>query len=157
MANTKISQAYSKPALEETDMIPVAAQGLLTPYHITGEALFDSMRPATTAEPGVVELATAAEAAAGTDTERALTPASLQNAIGPTMVAPFLHYIGTVDPVTGGNIYTTFNSVVGRNPNHGDLVVFDGPSSEFYFGLFHVPAGKFYCFNMRDGSFASFS
>lgn len=37
--------------------------------------------PATTARQGVVELATDAEAAAGTDTQRALTPAAMQAAI----------------------------------------------------------------------------
>lgn len=158
MANTKISQAYSKATLLLTDMIPVAMQGQLTAYHITGQALFDSLPAATTAEMGVVELATAAEAAAGTDTERALTPASLQGAISTVMLAPQLHYIGYVDPLGVNPICDLYESIVGRPVAHGDIMIWDGPAPDygFYIGLFHSAAGKVYAFNMRDGTFVHF-
>jgi len=161
MANTKISQAYSKPDLEPTDMIPVAEQGALTPYHITGQALFDSLRPASTADRGVVGLATAAEAAAGADTERALTPASLANAIGPKMIADGVHYIGYHDysPGSAVQVCNLFATAVGRAVAHGDMMIWDGgaPDYGFYVGFFHVAAGKIYAFNMRTGTFLSIS
>jgi len=73
MANKKISQAASKASLEATDMIPLAAAGSTTAYHITGENLFGSLPAATDAAKGAVELDTQAETAAGTDSERAVT------------------------------------------------------------------------------------
>jgi hypothetical protein len=159
MANTKISQAYPKATLAVTDMIPVAAQGQLTAYHVTGQAIFDSLPAGTTASLGVVELATAAEAKAGVDTERALTPASLIGAIGKTMIAEGLHYIGDVDPLTALQIKTVFEAALGRTWEHGDIMIFDGPypGYGFFFGIYHKPAGKVYCFNMRDGTFTYFS
>jgi hypothetical protein len=159
MANTKISQALSKPALEPTDMIPVAAQGQLTAYHVKGQALFDSLPAATTASQGVVELATAAEAKAGTDTERAVTPASLIGAVGKTMIGSPLFFIGSTTALNAATIAGVFATAVGRNVAHGDLVVFSGPypGYGFYFGVFNVEAGAFYCFDMHDGSFDIFS
>jgi hypothetical protein len=49
-----------------------------------GEATF-SNPPATTERQGVVELATSAEAIAGIDTQRAVTPAGLQATLGPAL------------------------------------------------------------------------
>jgi hypothetical protein len=157
MANTKISQAYAKATLETTDMIPVAAQGQLTAYHVTGQALFDSLQPASTASKGVVELATAAEARAGTDTERALTPASLANAIGPKMVAAGEHYIGQVSALTAVAITTQFNTAVGRAMAHGDMAIFDDAGGGFYVGFFHPAAGRIYGFNLRTGGYVSYA
>jgi hypothetical protein len=129
MANTKISQAYSKPALEATDMIPVASQGQLTAYHVTGQALFDSLPGATTASKGAVELATQAETKAGADCERAITPASL-------------------------GIDLIYQQVCGRAMLNGDIAIWDGPYPDygFYLGVYHSAAGKVYAFNLRDGS-----
>lgn len=157
MANTKISQAYSKPALEATDMIPVAAQGQLTAYHVKGQALFDSLPAATTASKGVVELATAAEAKTATDTERAVTPASMLGALGPKHVGSCLFWIGAPATLTAGAIWNAFVAAVGRQPTHGDMVVFSGPSPifGFYFGLYSSGLGAFCCFNMNDGSFSA--
>ncbi len=158
MANTKISQAYSKPTLETTDMIPVAKQGALTAYHVTGQTLFDSLPPASTASQGVVELATAAEAKAGTDIERAVTPASLIGAIGPQMIAAGVHYIGSVGalPLSANQIATRFSTVVGRAIDYGDLVIFDDSSGGFYITVFHAGAGRFYGFNLRTGAYVSY-
>jgi hypothetical protein len=155
MANTKISQAYSKPTLDPTDMIPVAAQGQLTAYHVTGQALFDSLPAATTASRGVVELATAAEAKAATDTERAVTPASLLGALGPKHIGSAILFIGSPAALTAVAIGDAFVTAVGRQPLHGDLVVFSGPYPVygFYFGLYSSGVGAFYCVNMHDGSF----
>jgi hypothetical protein len=157
MANTKISQAFNKPVLEATDMIPVAAQGALTAYHVTGQALFDSLPAATTASQGTVELATAAETKAGTDTERAVTPAGLIGSIGPKMVAEGMHYIGNVGnpPLTAMQIANQFNTTVGRWVANGDVVIFSDNSGGFYFTVFHSAAGRFYGFNLRDGSFVN--
>jgi hypothetical protein len=157
MANTKISQAYSKPTLEASDMIPVAKQGALTAYHVTGQALFDSLPPASTASKGVAELATAAEARAGSDTERALTPASLANAIGPKMVAAGIHYIDQVGGLTAAGIIAQFAVAVGRSAAHGDMMIFDDEGGGFYLGIFHSAAGKVYGFNLRTGDYVSFS
>jgi hypothetical protein len=155
MANTKISQAYSKPTLETTDMIPVAKQGALTAYHVTGQALFDSLPPASTASKGVAELATAAEARAGVDTERTLTPASLANAIGPKMIAAGVHYIGQVGGMSAANIAATFAAAVGRAVAHGDMMIFDDEVGGYYVGFFHSGAGKVYGFNLRTGAYIS--
>jgi hypothetical protein len=157
MANTKISQAYSKATLDPTDMIPVAKQGALTAYHVTGQAVFDSLPQATTASKGVAELATAAETRAGTDTERVLTPASLDTAIGPTMIAGGVHYIGMVSALTAAAIDTQFNAVVGRALEHGDMMIFDGPAAGFYVGFFHSAAGKVYGFNLRTGAYVNYA
>jgi hypothetical protein len=157
MANTKISQAYSKSTLETTDMIPVAKQGALTAYHVTGQTLFDSLPPASTASKGVVELATAAEARAGSDTERALTPASLANAIGPTMVAAGILYIGQVSALTAAAISAQFATAIGRAVAHGDVMIFDDASSGYYVGFFHSGAGKVYGFNLRTGDYVSYA
>jgi hypothetical protein len=156
MANTKISQAYAKPVLETTDMIPVAKQGALTAYHVTGQALFDSLPQATTASKGVAELATAAEARAGTDTERVLTPASLANAIGPKMVAAGEHYIGQVAALTAAAIAARFLTAVGRAMAHGDMMIFDDAAAGYYVGFYHSGAGKVYGFNLRTGAYVSY-
>jgi hypothetical protein len=154
MANTKISQAYSKPALEATDMIPVASQGQLTAYHVTGQALFDSLPGATTASKGAVELATQAETKAGADCERAITPASLLGAIGPKMVAKGLIYIGYVENMNAVGIDLIYQQVCGRAMLNGDIAIWDGPYPDygFYLGVYHSAAGKVYAFNLRDGS-----
>jgi hypothetical protein len=77
MPDKTISEAQSKSTLEDTDMLPLAAANDDTAYKLTGANLFASLPAATTALKGRVELATAAEAAAGTDTERAVTPSGL--------------------------------------------------------------------------------
>jgi hypothetical protein len=66
MATKLISEATTKSSLASTDMIPIAAAGEATAYHVTGEGLFDSLPAATTEISGVVELATYGEVAAGT-------------------------------------------------------------------------------------------
>jgi hypothetical protein len=58
-------------------MIPVAASGDTTAYHVTGETLFASIPAAAEASKGIIELATVEEANLGADTERAVTPAGL--------------------------------------------------------------------------------
>ena len=158
MPNTKISQAYAKPSLAPTDMIPVAAQGQLSAYHVTGQALFDSLPAATTASRGVVELATAAEAKAATDTERVVTPASLLGALGPKHVGSPIFYIGSAAELTANSIAGKFVTAVGRQPVTGDMVVFSGPSPiwGFYLGLYNTGSGAFHCINMNDGTFDIF-
>jgi hypothetical protein len=158
MANTKISQAYSKATLETTDMIPVAKQGALTAYHVTGQALFDSLPAASTASKGVVELATNTETRAGVDTERAVTPASLANAIGATMVAAGIHYIGSVTlPLSAAAITAKFLATVGRAMAHGDMAVFDDSGGGYTLGFYHSGAGKVYGFNLRSGAYVSYA
>jgi hypothetical protein len=157
MTNTKISQAYSKPTLETTDMIPVAKQGALTAYHVTGQALFDSLPPASTASKGVVELATAAEAKAGTDVTRAVTPASLIGAIGPKMVAAGIHYIGQVTALTAAAITAQFATAVGRAAAHGDMMIFDDAGGGYFVGFYHSGAGRVYGFNLRTGAYFSYA
>ena len=157
MANTKISQAYSKATLEATDMIPVAKQGALTAYHVTGQTVFDSLPPASTASQGVVELATAAEAKAGTDIERAVTPASLIGAIGPKMIAAGVHYIGSVSstPLTATKIAAQFNTAVGRAIAHADLAIFYDSSGGFHIVIFHVQSATFLGFNLLTGAYVA--
>src|SRR5512146_3315999 len=77
MSDKTISQATAKTTLSTTDMIPVAAAGDNTAYHVTGETLFTSIPAAAEASKGIIELATVAEANLGTDAERAVTPAGL--------------------------------------------------------------------------------
>ena len=79
MPDTKISQATPKPSLDPADMLPVAAAGQNTAYHVTGETLFNSIPSASTAAKGAVELATGEETQAGTDETRAVTPAGLKS------------------------------------------------------------------------------
>lgn len=77
MADKRISDAAAKPSLENTDMIPLAADGDNAAYHVTGETIFGSLPDATTAQKGRVELATEAEAASASDSVRAVTPSGL--------------------------------------------------------------------------------
>jgi hypothetical protein len=155
MANTKISQAWSKPALEATDMMPVAKQGSLQAYHVTGQTLFDSLPAATTASKGTVELATAAETQAGTDAERAVTPASLIGAIGPQNLVGGVHYIGSAGapPLTATMIFNAFHTATGRNPAWGELIVCGDNSGGFYLFFYHTATGAMMGFNLWTGAY----
>lgn len=155
MANRKISQAASKASLESTDMIPVAQAGSTTASHITGENLFGSMPNATDAAKGAVELATQAETAAGTDAERAVTPASLANAIGPKNLAQGHCSIGVVMSLTLANIATAFLTARGRAHGDGDLIVVRDAMDYLYILAYDASTGTWFGMNVAAGTFVS--
>jgi hypothetical protein len=157
MANKKISQAASKASLEATDMIPVAQAGSTTAFHITGENLFGSLPAATDAAKGAVELATQAETAAVTDTERAVTPASLVNAIGPKNLAVGHCFIGVVIGMTRVNINAAFLAKVGRVHADGDLIALKDELDNRYILLFDSSQATWWGMQITNGTFVHFS
>jgi hypothetical protein len=157
MANKKISQAASKASLEATDMIPLAAAGSTTAYHISGENLFGSLPTATDAAKGAVELATQAETAAGTDAERAVTPASLTNAIGPQNLAMGHCFIGVVASMTLANINAAFLAAVGRVHADGDLIAVKDALDYRYILLYDSARGGWYGMRVTDGTSVQYS
>ena len=159
MANKKISEATPKATLDNTDMIPLAASGSATAYHIKGEKIFDSIPAATTSAKGSVELATNAETQTGTDTERAVTPAGLAAAIGPKQMGAGFCYIGQVNlepaSLTAAAITTQFTTAAGRGPVEGDILVFADTYFTLYFGIYDAGAGAFSVFNLDSGAWSS--
>lgn len=155
MANRKISQAASKASLESTDMIPVAAAGSITAFHITGENLFGSMPNATDASKGAVELATQAETAAGTDAERAVTPASLAKAIGPKNLAAGHCSIGVLLSLTLANLSAAFLAARGRSHGDGDLIVVRDAMDYLYILAYDASTGGWFGINAIAGTFVS--
>ena len=151
MANKKISQAASKASLESTDMIPVAQAGSTTAYHISGENLFGSMPNATDASKGAVELATQAETAAGTDAERAVTPAGLAHAIGPKNLAPGHCSIGVVLSLTLANLSAAFLAARGRAHGDGDLIVVRDALDYMYMLVYDASTGGWFGTNASPG------
>jgi hypothetical protein len=157
MANKKISQAASKPSLEATDMIPVAAAGSTTAYHITGENLFGSLPAATDAAKGAVELATQAETAAVTDAERAVTPAGLANAIGPKNLATGHCYVGVAMTMTRLNINAAFLAATGREQADGDLITIKDGLDYSYILMYDSSQATWYGMNLTLGVSVQFA
>lgn len=88
----------------------------------TAAAAFDNLKQqATTSASGVVELATAAEAAAGTDTTRPITPSTLRDGLNSTGTAPiyaaraWVNFNGTGTPSirASGNVSSITDNGVG--------------------------------------------
>jgi hypothetical protein len=157
MANKKISQAALKPSLESTDMIPVAAAGSTTAYHISGENLFGSLPAATDAAKGAVELATQSETAAMSDTERAVTPAGLANAIGPKNLAAGHCYVGVAMTMTRLNINAAFLTATGREQADGDLITIKDGLDYSYILMYDTSQATWYGMNVTLGTFVNFS
>ena len=89
----------------------------------TAAAAFDNLKqPATDTYTGVVELATAAEAAAGTDTTRPITPSTLRAGLNSTGTAPIyaarawvnFNGTGTVAIRASGNVSSITDNAVGN-------------------------------------------
>lgn len=82
-AGTKVFVSGTAGALSSTPGTVAQEIGIVTRNHATLGEILLNFQPlsASTTEPGVVELATSAEAITGTDTVRAVTPAGLNAAI----------------------------------------------------------------------------
>jgi hypothetical protein len=145
MPDVAISGATAKASLVNSDMIPVAASGSTTAYKVTGETLFNSIPQASTSVQGKVELATAAETRAATDTARAITPAGLANSVGPKQLYPGFCFAGklAVRPPTGVTIYNKFLATFGRVIADGDVLTILDNLDDMYL----------LCFSESDGGF----
>ncbi|MBE0410662.1 MAG: hypothetical protein IBX69_13110 [Anaerolineales bacterium] len=146
MADVKISAATNKEQLISSDMLPLAAVGDNTAYKLTGATLFDSIPAATDTSEGVVELATQAETAAATDTERAVTPASLAGSVGPLMLMAGLLFVGrsTFATLTKAEINTLFNTKFGRSPASGDLITIEDGTDRLHVLTWSVVYGGWF-------------
>ena len=157
MANKKISAASNRVPLQSTDMIPVAALGSTGAFHVTGETLFNSIPEATSDTVGVVELATQAESAAATVDDRAVTPASLANAIGPAHMAEGWCFAGQLDDDPDVlNLLAIFEDAFGRAAVNGDMMIVEDPAESLYVVFMSEAAGGWFGFNATTGAFVSY-
>ena len=99
--------------------LPIASGGTAG---ITALAAFDNLKQAATETyTGVIELATSAEATAGTDAARALTPATLRSAVNTTGTAPIyaprawvvFNGSGTIAIRASGNVTSITDNAAG--------------------------------------------
>jgi hypothetical protein len=149
MATKAISEATSKGSLADTDMVPLAAASDNTAYHITGANLKASMPAATTSSKGTVELASAADLAAGTSGV-AVEAGTLKDAY-----AGKHYYTVTGSPPTYSTIHTTFFSTFGRYPTGGEIVVIKDAGNVYY--LLVYTSAAFVGWKLSDMSTVTFS
>ena len=153
MADKKISQATPKLSLEAGDMLPVAGAGDDETYHITGQALFDSLPRASSSAAGMVELATQAEVAAAEDASRAVTPAALAGALGPRCLAAGWCFIGALAaPLTRSKISAAFLAAFGRAAQQGDLCTALDSESDLFILAWNAAAGAWEGMNASQGA-----
>lgn len=116
---TLTNKTHGSGSTWDGNTIPIAKGGTGT---VTAAAAFSAIKQAaTTTATGVVELANNAEAAAGTDTARAVTPAGLRAGMNATGSAPVyacrawvkFNGIGTVAINSSGNVSSITDNGVG--------------------------------------------
>lgn len=154
MTGKKINEAIPKTALEDSDMLPVAAADDGETYHLSGAALFASLPAAAAGRRGVVELATQEETLLAADAERAVTPASLRSAVGAAHLAPGWCYAGQVaPPLTASRLLAAFQARFGRPAANGDLATFADTDQALYLLSWSAAAGAWWGANLSSGRF----
>lgn len=124
VAGTDLNTTYAAMSQSEADTGTATTGRIITAAVLKGAILTHTPAnaAATTTSAGIVELATGAEAAAGTDAVRAITPSTLRSGLNATGSAPMFACrawvnftgAGTVSIFAGGNVSSVTDNGVGN-------------------------------------------